>query len=197
MSARYLEHEWFSQPLPDGVEIGEGSWLHSSYAFLHNRSERPSPLRVGRHSGIYNRTYFELGPSGEVLIGDYCSVVGAIINTNRRVLIRDYALIAHEVVIADTQYPRPERDVAADLSPLVIGTNSWIGARALIYGRASIGEGAIVGAGAVVNFAVPDYAIVAGNPARVVGRCDRYKSIATQIHTACRKAEGRNDASNE
>jgi acetyltransferase-like isoleucine patch superfamily enzyme len=33
----------------------------------------------------------------------------------------------------------------------------------------SIGEGAIVGAGAVVDFEIPPFAIVAGNPARIVG----------------------------
>ena len=50
-----------------------------------------------------------------------------------------------------------------------IGSNSWIGARAILLAGARIGEGAIVGAAAVVDFSVPPYAIVAGNPARIVG----------------------------
>jgi acetyltransferase-like isoleucine patch superfamily enzyme len=52
---------------------------------------------------------------------------------------------------------------------VAIGRNAWIGARAILLGGADIGEGAIVGAGAVVDFPVPAFAIVAGNPARVVG----------------------------
>jgi hypothetical protein len=48
-----LGHDWFDRPLPDNVRIGAGSWLHSSYAFLHNRSRRPCALSVGRNSGIY------------------------------------------------------------------------------------------------------------------------------------------------
>ena len=39
----------------------------------------------------------------------------------------------------------------------------------MILGGSDIGAGAIVGAGAVVDFAVPPNAVVAGNPARVVG----------------------------
>ena len=39
----------------------------------------------------------------------------------------------------------------------------------MLLSGARLGKGVIVGAGAVVDFCVPDYAIVAGNPARVVG----------------------------
>jgi acetyltransferase-like isoleucine patch superfamily enzyme len=49
-----------------------------------------------------------------------------------------------------------------------IGNDVWIGADALILSGASIGDGAVVAARAVVTKPVPPYAIVAGNPARVV-----------------------------
>src|SRR5262249_58156271 len=83
------------------VVIGERSWLYSSFAFLHYRSESECGVRVGSDSGLYHGTFFDLGPSGEVEIGNYCSIVGAIISCNSRVVIRDYAFVAHEVVIAD------------------------------------------------------------------------------------------------
>jgi acetyltransferase-like isoleucine patch superfamily enzyme len=52
---------------------------------------------------------------------------------------------------------------------LVIEANAWVGMNALILpGTGSIGRDAIVGAGSVVTRAVPDKAIVAGNPARVI-----------------------------
>lgn len=54
-------------------------------------------------------------------------------------------------------------------NPLEIGHDVWIGARAIILPRCRrIGNGAVIGAGAVVTRDVPDFAIVAGNPARVV-----------------------------
>ncbi|MFO0900351.1 MAG: acyltransferase [Pirellulales bacterium] len=56
-------------------------------------------------------------------------------------------------------------------TPLVVGRGAWIGARAIVLpGVACVGPGAIVGAGAVVTREVPAGAIVAGNPARVVGQ---------------------------
>ena len=76
-----LEHDWFDRPVPDNVRIGAGSWLHSAYAFLHNRSERPCALSVGRNTGIYQGCFFELGPQGEVRIGDYCTLVSVIISS--------------------------------------------------------------------------------------------------------------------
>src|SRR5688572_11105723 len=75
-----LEHDWFPDPLGDHVEIGSGSWVHSSYGFLHDRSTRR--VSIGRHSGVYVTTFFDLGPEGQVEIGDYCAIVGAIFATN-------------------------------------------------------------------------------------------------------------------
>lgn len=50
-----------------------------------------------------------------------------------------------------------------------IGSDVWIGHSAIILaGCRKIGHGAIIGAGAIVTKDVPDYAIVAGNPARVI-----------------------------
>lgn len=54
-------------------------------------------------------------------------------------------------------------------SELEIKDDVWIGTRAIILGNVrTIGTGAIIGAGSVVTKPVPDYAIVAGNPARII-----------------------------
>lgn len=47
---------------------------------------------------------------------------------------------------------------------------AWLGVRALVLSGVTIGRGAVVGAGAVVSRDVPPLAIVAGNPARVIGQ---------------------------
>lgn len=52
--------------------------------------------------------------------------------------------------------------------PVVIGNDVWIGYGAVILGGITIGDGAIIGAGAVVTKNVEPYAIVAGNPAKVL-----------------------------
>lgn len=54
-------------------------------------------------------------------------------------------------------------------TPLTIGNDVWIGANAVVLPEVrSIGDGAVIGAGAVVSRDVPPYAVVLGNPARVI-----------------------------
>ena len=175
-SPTVLPHDWFPQPLPPNVIIGERSWCYSSFSCLHYRSRQPCGVRIGHDSGIYSGSFFDLGPEGEVDIGNFVTLVGAIICTNSRVVIRDFAFLAHEVVLAEQFAAKPYAETThtphglGDPRPgIVVGPNTWIGARAVLLSGASIGEGAIVGAFAVVDFDVPPYAIVAGNPARVVG----------------------------
>lgn len=176
---RILPHDWFPQPLPSNVVIGERSWCYSSFAFLHYQSRRPCGVRVGKDTGIYHGTFFDLGPEGEVEIGNFATLVGATICTNARVVIGDYAFLAHEVVLADgfaaapysaTAKGRNESNSGESSAVIALGKNCWVGARVVLLAGAMIGEGAIVGAGAVVDFEVPAGSIIAGNPARIVGR---------------------------
>jgi acetyltransferase-like isoleucine patch superfamily enzyme len=50
----------------------------------------------------------------------------------------------------------------------VIGNDVWIGSRTTIYSGVTVGDGAIVAGDSVVTKPVPPYAVVAGNPARIV-----------------------------
>ena len=180
-----LEHDWFPEPVPDNVQLGERNWLYSSFAFRHDCSRQPTGVQTGNDTGLYNGTFFNLGPRGQVVIGRFCTLVGVMINCNSRVVIGDYVFIAHEVVLADSFAAAPF-DHAADLPPpspgnadeppstsIVIGNNVWVGARAILLSGARIGQGAVVGAASVIDFEVPPYTVVAGNPARVVRRIDK------------------------
>lgn len=175
-SLRTLSHDWFPRPLPSNVELADGVWLYSAFAFLHCRSRKKCAVKVGRSSGIYNGTFFELGPNGEVHIGDYATLVGAIVATNGRVRVGDYCFVAHEVYIGDSPFGAPEKDVkcrpdreGAGQRCIDIGDDVWIGAGAVLLAGAKIGDGAIIGAAAVVDFEVPPCGIVGGNPGRLVG----------------------------
>jgi acetyltransferase-like isoleucine patch superfamily enzyme len=56
-----------------------------------------------------------------------------------------------------------------DTNPLTIGNDAYVGDHAMILpGCARIGDGAVVGGGAVVTKDVPDFAIVGGNPAKLI-----------------------------
>jgi virginiamycin A acetyltransferase len=58
-----------------------------------------------------------------------------------------------------------EREIRGDT---VIGNDVWIGMEAIVMPGVTIGDGAIIGAKAVVTHDVPPYAVVAGNPAKLV-----------------------------
>jgi acetyltransferase-like isoleucine patch superfamily enzyme len=53
-----------------------------------------------------------------------------------------------------------------------IGRGAWVGVGAAIVGNVRVGENAVVGANAVVTQDVPDFTVVAGNPAQIVRQHD-------------------------
>jgi acetyltransferase-like isoleucine patch superfamily enzyme len=64
-----------------------------------------------------------------------------------------------------------------------VGEDCWIGGNAMLLPGVTIGRGCVVGAGSVVTKNVPDFTIVAGNPARIV------RKIETQMDPAQSSAE--------
>lgn len=92
------------------------------------------------------------------------------------VIIDDEVFVGHGVMFINDRYPRAANadgrlQTEADWSvePTRIKQRASIGSNATILCGVCVGEGALVGAGAVVTKDVPDFAIVAGVPARVVG----------------------------
>jgi acetyltransferase-like isoleucine patch superfamily enzyme len=66
----------------------------------------------------------------------------------------------------------------ANKGATIIGHDVWLGFRSMVLSGVKIGDGAVVGAGAVVTQDVPPYAIVAGNPARLIKM--RFDETTTQ-----------------
>jgi UDP-2-acetamido-3-amino-2,3-dideoxy-glucuronate N-acetyltransferase len=92
------------------------------------------------------------------------------------VIIDDEVFIGHGVMFINDRYPQAANvdgslQTEADwkVEPTRVKRRASIGSNATLLCGVSIGEGALVGAGAVVTRDVPDFAIVAGVPARVVG----------------------------
>jgi UDP-2-acetamido-3-amino-2,3-dideoxy-glucuronate N-acetyltransferase len=87
------------------------------------------------------------------------------------VTIEDEVFIGHGVMFINDKYPvsvLPPDTPLPEREPTRIGHGASIGSNATILGNVTVGANAIVGAGSVVTHDVPDSAIVAGNPARVL-----------------------------
>lgn len=97
------------------------------------------------------------------------------VNHNRIVTVHGGLLMGEDIMFqgGGHSYANPEVPIGAEGllpdDPLDIGEDVWIGARAIVLpGCKKIGAHSIIGAGAVVTKDVPEYAIVGGNPAKVI-----------------------------
>ena len=98
-------------------------------------------------------------------IGRYCSFAGGVcrFNGNHPMEFRSMHPFFYS---PDFGYVQKE---LVHRSELVIGNDVWVGQNAILLPSVNrIGDGAVIGAGAVVTRDVPDFAVVAGNPARVI-----------------------------
>jgi virginiamycin A acetyltransferase len=112
--------------------------------------------------------YTYAGAPERLRIGKFCQIAHGA---------RFITASANHPMSGFTTYPFPVFDTSKlelfkqslrGLPDTVIGHDCWIGHGALILPGVRLGHGVIVGAGAVVTGDMPDYAVVAGNPARVV-----------------------------
>jgi acetyltransferase-like isoleucine patch superfamily enzyme len=125
--------------------------------------------------GVFQRVTIKLMTrNSRVIIGDDVGMSGVSISCRQQVIIGNNTLMGSGSVITDNDahgiHPDFRNDADSILvKPVIIGNKVFIGARAIILKGVTIGDGAVVGAGAVVSRDVPAMAIVAGNPAKVVG----------------------------
>jgi len=111
---------------------------------------------------------------GNVEIGEKVNIgANSFIYGYGDIEIGDNTLIANQVEIIGGDHTFedvtvPMRFQGRSPSRIVIGEDVWIGTHAIIVGGVTIGKGAVIGAGSVVNRDIPEYAIAAGVPARVV-----------------------------
>ena len=102
------------------------------------------------------------------------------INSNLLAMARGGITIEDDVQIAGnvsllTNNHDPYDRMILPCKPILIKKGAWIGANVVVLRGISIGKHAIVGAGSVVTKDVPDYAVVVGNPAKVVKMLDPEK----------------------
>lgn len=120
--------------------------------------------RIGNHCSVGTSSVLER----DVVLGNHVRLHSRVFIPEYSV-IHDYAWIGPAVVITNAKFPAAEL-TKSHLQGVTVCRRARIGAGAVLLPGVTIGEESLVGAGAVVTRDVPPGVVVAGNPARVIGR---------------------------
>lgn len=153
----------------------------------HKTAEIEKGAKIGKGTKIYQNSQVKKGAQiGEnCIIGHNCFISSrAKIGNNVKlesnidiwdlVTLENYVFVGPSAVFTNdltprAKYPKKEYPQYGEWFPTLIKEGATIGANATILCGIEVGKWAIVGAGAVVTDNVPDYAIVVGNPAKIIG----------------------------
>ncbi len=153
-----------SATVEDGAEIGEGTRV------WHLVQIRPH-AKIGKNCNIGRGVYIDahVNVGNAVKVQNYVSIYEGV-------TIEDGVFVGPHVVFTNDKTPRA---INADGSPKAV--DDWkvtetlikygaaLGANSVIVCGVTVGKWAMVGSGSVVSRDVPDYALVVGNPARIIG----------------------------
>jgi acetyltransferase-like isoleucine patch superfamily enzyme len=153
-----------------------------SYKFQYESPVRISPkTKLSKQSFIGRYSYMGIGiVFDDIHVGRYCSIADGftIVSGNHALnYLTTHPIYASNALFGwideyrDIDFKTKKMDPHHAIlpSPLIIGHDVWMGNRVTLLGKVkSIGNGAVIGAGSVVTKDVPPYAIVAGNPAKIL-----------------------------
>ena len=151
----YFVHK--SSYVDDNVEIGSGTKIWHFCHILTN-------ARIGENCIIGQNVCIER----DVIVGNRCKIQNNV-TVYTGVTLEDEVFCGPSCVFTNVYNPRAFIERKAEFRPTLVKRGATIGANATIVCGVVIGCYAMIAAGAVVKQDVPDYAIVAGVPARQTG----------------------------
>lgn len=155
-----------AQQLPMGAFVAIGDNFTRKEVFLRLKQLGFDLAKVIHpQSYVYDKS--KIG-DGALIMPEAVINIDAVIGEN--CIINTGAVIEHECVIGDHSHIASLACLSGGVS---VGETALIGAGAVILPKVKIGKGSIVGAGAVVLRDVPDFTVVAGNPAREIKKVKR------------------------
>lgn len=145
--------------IDENVEIGEGTKI---WHFTHVQS--------GAKIGKYCVLGQNVNVGNNVVIGNYVKIQNNV-SVYEGVTLEDYVFCGPSMVFTNIKDPRSKYPQVGSKYYIktLVKEGASLGANCTIVCGITIGRYAFVGAGAVVTRDVPDFALVVGNPARIVG----------------------------
>jgi len=153
----YFVHE--SSYIDDDVLIGEGTKI---WHFCHVQKG----ARIGKNCILGQN----VNVGNNVIIGNCCKIQNNV-SVYEGVVLEDYVFCGPSMVFTNILNPRCKYPQVGSkyYKKTLVKEGASLGANCTIVCGITIGKYAFVGAGAVVTKSVPDYALLVGNPARIVG----------------------------
>ena len=184
----FINNDWYPGGLPSNIKLDKYAYPETSFSFASFYSKLSEGFALGFASGNYGAGNFWVGPNGKVTVGKYVILNSTNILCNRQITIGDHCMFAWGTVITDTwldarafnaghrksllfelahsDFRFPEFSEHA--KPVIVEDNVWVGFDAVILPGVTLGRGCIVGSRTVISESVPPYAVIVGNPARIV-----------------------------
>lgn len=164
----YYVHE--SSYVDKNVEIGQGTKI---WFFCHVQQG----AKIGENCSLGQNVNI----SNNVVIGNQCKIQNNV-SIYEGVELEDGVFCGPSCVFTNDLTPRAKYPKgSSNYKKTLVKEGASIGANATIVCGHTIGKYAMVAAGAVVTKNVPDYALVAGVPAKVIGRVDEQGNIVENI----------------
>jgi acetyltransferase-like isoleucine patch superfamily enzyme len=183
----YIECDWYPTPLPANVHLDEMTYPDTAYSFATFHSEQEDGFHLGYASGNYGHSIIMAGRKGVIKVGKYVVLECTNLISNASITIGDHCMFSWGSIVTDSwlneqtisietrramlQYAA--KSLTRNLEflhpqPVVIEENVWVGFDAIIMPGVRLGRGCVVGCKTVVREDIPPYAIVAGDPARII-----------------------------
>jgi UDP-2-acetamido-3-amino-2,3-dideoxy-glucuronate N-acetyltransferase len=153
--AQYFKHD--SAIVDDGAVIGEGSRVWH-FAHVCGGAKVGSAVSLGQNVFVGNR----------VLIADNCKIQNNV-SVYDNVTLEEGVFCGPSMVFTNVHNPRALVARKDEYRDTLVREGATLGANCTIVCGITIGTYAFVGAGAVVTRNVPDFALIAGNPANQIG----------------------------
>ena len=169
----YFVHD--SAFVDDGAKIGENTKIwHNAHVM--------SSAKIGKNC-VVAQNCFVAG-----IVGDGCKLQNNV-NVYEGVKLADFVFCGPSMTFTNDLNPRAKYPKNGKYIETVVNEGATLGANCVIVCGIQIGKWAMVGAGAVVTKDIPDYAIVVGNPTRILGWvCECGQKLSDNFETTeCKK----------
>jgi len=162
-----MKYQIHKNAIVKSKNIGEGTKIWAFCNILEG-------AKIGRRGNICDGCFME----GKVTVGNNVTIKNGVYLWDG-VTVEDNVFIGPAVVFTNDLNPR-SKNTKYEKKKTLVKKGSSIGANATILPGITVGKYAMVGAGSVVTKNVPDFALVYGNPAKIMGKVDKNGKVVVK-----------------